>query len=772
LLSRDKPCIIEDSHRSLQIHACHSPIRELEVLQDSLLAFFDTDPHLLPNEIAVMTPDIEKYTPYIRTVFDHPSDKSHYIPYTIADISQPELNNKISDFLSILDLEQKRFSASHVLSILESENIRISLNLTQDDISAIHIWINDTNVKWGIDHEYRESLSLPPTNENTWKSSLDRLLLGYAISEESDYIFDSIVPYSSFDDSLSETFEKFYLFLKRLFGISQTLKGKKTLSQWSDFLFEIINSFFSTGDSSIFSVDKIRKSVSDLREYENIASFSDKIHFPPVRSYLESSLKTKNYGKGFLCGGVTFCNILPMRSIPFKIICLIGLNDGSFPRKDSSVSFNLISMNQRIGDRSLRKEDRYCFLESLLCARKKFYISYIGYNLKDNTPIPPSIIVSELIEYVSNNYRLSHSKDEPEIIINDLITHHTLNGCNPRYFSGNAKDASKYFSYSSENARAISSKKTKRKQLFNTYHSFSEENQINNLTLDQLFSFFSNPIKYLMSHKLGIVIPEKKSLISDSEPFTINGLEKYKLEQKLLERKIIQKDNNIPVESIYSSGILPHGNPGICTLREIDENIGSFLSLLNKTSIKPRKESYTDININLSDINITGRVAFLSNDYLVHYKPAGIKPRDILQMWLSHLLLSLCSDSYLPSKSLLIGMGSDRTQQCYQYSEVNDSSSILKNLLSLYSYGMSRPISFFPAASYIYSYAILKGKDNNYARDKAIKEWTGSRFNPGESDNAYYRIYPGKFFSIDSDFIQTALSVFKPIFEHEKKVSI
>ena len=98
----------------------------------------------------------------------------------------------------------------------------------------------------------------------------------------------------------------------------------------------------------------------------------------PVLERLTEKLNETRGAKGFISGRVTFCAMLPMRSIPFKVICIIGLNENTFPRQKSSLEFDLMAKHPVKGDRNNRDSDRYLFLETLISAKERLILSYVG----------------------------------------------------------------------------------------------------------------------------------------------------------------------------------------------------------------------------------------------------------------------------------------------------------------------------------------------------------------------------------------------------------
>jgi len=408
-LSEKVKSLLHHGDTSIQIHSCHSPMREIEVLHDQLLDIFENDPTLLPKDVLVMTPDIESYAPYIQAVFDTSAEDSTVFPFSIADRNAREESQIIDTFLAILNLCSSRFKASQVLAIMETREVHEKFGLTENDIDRIREWVGDTGIRWGIDGDSRGKLDLPSFLENTWKAGLDRLLLGYAMAGQGQKMFNGILPYDPVEGSESLVVGKLLEFSSSLFSLVTSLDEPRSLNEWTKTLTEILERFFSSDEGAEKEIQIIRHVLKGLDEIEAASTFDEKIDLSIVKWHLESQLDKEGFGYGFISSGITFCAMLPMRSIPSRIICLLGMNSGAYPRQSKPLGFDLIAKDPRPGDRSRRNDDRYLFLESILSAREKLYISYVGQSIRDNTSIPPSVLISEMSDYIQQGFSLSRS---------------------------------------------------------------------------------------------------------------------------------------------------------------------------------------------------------------------------------------------------------------------------------------------------------------------------------------------------------------------------
>ncbi|MBN2401319.1 MAG: exodeoxyribonuclease V subunit gamma [Spirochaetes bacterium] len=743
------------SDSSVRIHSCHSPLRELEVLYDNLLDMFNSDSELEPRDIIVMTPDIEIYSPYIDAIFRDAPDGKYRIPFSIADKSIQKDSSIVKTFFSILDFKDSRFESIRVLDILENSNIMNKFSLTLSDLNLIRRWIKDTNINWGIDSVFRGNLDLPGFEENTWRAGLNRMMLGYAMPGNIETMYKDILPYD-IEGSESIVLGKFIEYFNSLTGIVKSLSDKYTLSGWYSVLNEIIGIIFDSREEDE-TIQAIRDAIGTFNTIEQKSGFHDKIEFEVIVAWLKNYFSGKRIASGFLTGGITFCAMLPMRSIPFKVVCLIGMNNNAFPAADNTVSFDLIARNPKRGDRSRRDDDRYLFLESIVSARQKLYISYVGQNIKDNSEIQPSVVVSELLDYLEY-YSLK------DFVIKDYIfVKHPLQPFSTRYFM----NSDNLFSYSDVNFRACITAVSGRKEtdLF-INGKLSNEDKVpqDKISLDDLTAFFTNPAKHIITTKLGIYLTTREDNLDDKEPFNIEGLEKYNLDEIISGYYIAGNEIDKIYNTVRAGGMLPHGVTGRVLFDNLIPDIKNFKrrieEILNCRNLDP-----LEINIDVSGYKLSGRLSNICKNGMVQYRYADTKPKDRIKAWIAHLVLNASENKAYPMNSLLI---------CKDFSwkmePLSDCKNILNNIISLYIKGQNELIRFFPESSYAYAASIIKDGLSEKALSLAEEKWTGSDYRKGEGEDEYYNLCFKNISPFDEEFKGISLKIYEIMLNHQMKI--
>jgi len=634
-LSRDK---------SLVINSCHSPMREVEVLKDTLLSLFDDEAaNFAPDEILVLTPDIEEYAPYIEAVF---GSGEPAIPYTVADRTMHHESALAGVFLSLLDAAPSRFEASRITDLLEHRQVRRRFGIEDGDLPLLRRWIINTRINWSLDESGREKLGLPAIKENTWKAGLDRMLLGYAMPGWNRAMFADILPYDNIEGGDAILLGKLSRFVRELGECADALRQDRTLRQWGETLDSVLDTFFLPGEESVNELRAIEETIAGLSELADASGFDGTVDYRTVRAHLEHAFGESVSSRNFLSGGVTFCAMLPMRSIPFRVICMIGMNDSAFPRQDRALPFDLMAAAPRRGDRSLREEDRYLFLEALISARERLYISYTGQSITDAAEIPSSILVSELIDCVEQTFTLKGAK--PGELRARIVTKHPLQPFSHRYFDG------ELYSYSQENCEASGMISLRDKPRPFIDGPLASPATGGDADLADFIAFFENPARHLARRALNIRIPRAGEELSDCEPYVMEGLEGYGIEDDICRAIVAGDDVERLALAIRAEGRLPHGTPGNLALRKALGASGAIAARVMEYAAGGALPPLA-VALEVAGITLRGSIDNLWEGAHVRFRPAAMKAKDLLRGWIHHLFLNACRGKTHPSRTVLIG---------------------------------------------------------------------------------------------------------------------
>ena len=741
----------------MRVHACHSPLREVEVLYDHLLEWFERDPTLAPRDVLVMTPDIEAYAPFIQAVFDAPEEPGKRIPFSVADRGVRASSQVIAAFFNLLNLPATRLEATHVLRLLEAETVRARFNLSETDLDTIRVWVRQTNIRWGQDARQRETFGLPGLTENTWQQGMDRLLLGYAMAGRGEKMFNDVLPFDDVEGGSAEVLGHLAEYLQRLFEAVATLRGRRSMGEWEEVLLAMLDTFFQPAESQVQEVVLVRGALRELASQAAAGGCAEPVDLAVVLEALGQMLEEDRFGSGFITGGVTFCALKPMRSIPFKVIALIGMNDNAFPRSDRHLSFDLMAQHPRLGDRSLRADDRYLFLETLLSARERLHLSYVGQSIRDNSEAPPSVLVSELLDYIAQGYELSGG----DTLKDHVLVRHRLQAFSRAYFTG--EDA-RLFSYSAENCRASHSGQGARVEPASLFAAPLSEPEAEWRTVDvaALGEFFCNPARWLVTRRLGLRLEEKDEALEEVEPFDVAGLDRYAIQQDLMELGLKGVSARDGLQLMKASGRLPLGEAGAVQFRGLQAEVEAFLKQL-RPHLGDGYVAPVQVDHTLGEFRLTGEVRRLTINGSLHYRCTSIKAKDVLRFWIQHLVVNTACPGGTPRGGVLLGR-----EEAFKALPLGDAPEILARLLELYWRGLKRPLKFFPQTARAYVEAALKRESGESRQDPtgvARGSWEGNSFTkvPGECEDPYFDLCFRNVDALDEEFQQTARAVFEPL---------
>jgi exodeoxyribonuclease V gamma subunit len=760
---------ISATDRSIEVHSCHTPQREIEALYDYLLDVFDTNASINPSDILVMTPNIVSYAPMIRAVFGAPENPDRRIPYSLTDLTVGSEGGIINAFMALLSIPVSRFEAGTVLSLLETSAIRAAFDLSETDLPTLRTWVRRCGIRWGLDEEMLRELDLPAMPDNTWKAGIRRLLLGYALPTGDSRTFDGSAGFDDIEGTQAALAGKFLDSIEKLAIFSRKCRTARSLTAWSLLFGDLVNSFFAPDAGGEDEMGWIREAITELSQPERHGIPSSAIDYETIRHYIMMRLNRVGSNAPFLSGGVTFCAMMPMRSIPFKIICCIGMNDGAFPRQSYRPSWDLMAQHSRRGDRSLAREDRYLFLEAILSARQRLYISYIGRSARDNAVIGPSVVVEELLSTIDRGfYPQALATSEGPCVEGSpaargaVIVEHPLQAWNPRCFNG----GNRLHSFSDANAASAGSLALDESigYRFCTL-SLPPRQEEKRIALQMFIGFFRNPTRFLLINRLGIKLPERQEQVADTECFGISCLNRYIIALKLIEDMLGRSDREAAYALLKARGELPQGNVGRFEFDALAGEIRAFAESLRPFIEKEPALPPLSVDASFGPLVITGSIDDCYPAMRLTYRFADAKPNDYLAAWISHLLLCAIGKPGFPTKTLLFAKDKTITLE-----PVSGAESELEKLAVLFETGMCSPLPFFPHASFDYAESVLmKKRSPQVALFRAAETYHGNNYVSGEGEDPYYSFCWRQSPLFDAAWERLALDVWSPFLHSIRK---
>lgn len=713
--------------RSLEVHCAHSPLREVEILHDQLLARFAANPQLTPDQVVVLTPDIERYAPYIEAVFA-PREGVPRIPFSLADRSLRAETPLIEAFLSLLALPDSRFTAEEVLTWLEQPALAAKAGIDADDLPLLRDWLSTAGVRWGRDGEHRQQLGLPADAAFTWRQGLDRLLLGFAAPPQlaaghAPLLGDSW-PLDALEGARAQLLGRLVAFVERLAALAQTLQRQRSLSDWADTLQSLIDELFDereAGDTLLL----LSKACAALREQALAAGIERPLELALIRQQLTAALEQGSGASGFLTGAVTFCTMVPMRSLPFALVCLLGLDDGALPRRTPAAGFDLIGQKPRHGDRARRLDDRYLLLETLLSARQGLYLSYVGRDPRSNAVLPPSVLISELLDVVDLTGVAANGSASAQ------ITHqHPLQPFAPGNFASaaHAGFAAPWFRAAQRLSEPVVPAPAFASRLA------APDSDWLTIEPSQLLHCFKHPARYLLEQRLGLHLAQGTEVLAGDEPFSVEWTSQHGLRQLALQA--IEQNWTEPQERAVAaaSGWLPVGELGQAYWGQIRGPIRAFApTLFDERPAEAAQPLLVDIT--LAGVRIHGWLEGVTDEGLFDYRLRDLGAWELAPFWLRHLLLNCAATPGIRRDSRLLSPKSE-----WRLGPLANPLELLQPWLEAYQSALCEPLPLLAKCSVGFAKKWRnpgRKEPIDAARSEAALMWQGNEHMSGEGDDPW-----------------------------------
>ena len=789
---------IADDDRSLEVHVCHSLTRELEVLQDHLLGLFARAAEhgvvLKPSSILVVTPDLEAAAPLIDAVFGT-APKGRFLPHTITGRARSSVNAPARALLALLSLAGSRFAASAVFGVLQQDIVARRFGLDDAALQQVHDWMLASGMRWAIDADHRASFDVPADARHTLADGMDRLFLGYALPTDVAEPFDGWLPCGDAEGSGAVALGAFWRYTDALQHLHRSATMAQTPDAWSALLLEAISTFMKAKDDELDDQRELQDAVRELADSMRRGGIVQRVPLAVVRAALEQLLDDPARG-GVPSGGITFSSMTSLHTVPFDVVCAIGLNDGAFPTASRASEFDLMAIDPRRGDRQRREDERNLFLDLLLSARHSVYLSHTGRSVRDNSPLPPSVLVSELLEVavpaIADDPGSSESLARAR---RRLVFEHPLQPFSIEAFTDGADVRLR--SHNRELAEALrQAAQAPLEWPQSVVTPTADEDGVGSeddegdggtdsdddaspdpqrpffdaplaapgpewreVSIAQLVEFFRNPCRYLLKHRLGIALQRDEDELQDDEPFVPEWSASTALAQRLLPR-VLQGTGAAELRELAAAGTeLPGGALGAQMLDRTLESMTSFAARVVEATAEPcvpAHHAVIDIALDGEAWRLSAGFADLRPSGLVRWRCDERRAADVLEAWLHHL--TLCADPPAGVQPC--------TRWLAQFDELRfvspaDPRGLLRSLLKVYRDGLIEPARFFPKAAWAY-------KENKDSLSKARSKWKAAHHSGhGEETDAAYRLaLRGLGDPLDKDFKELAELVFGPVLAH------
>lgn len=691
--------------RSVQVHNCHGPARQVDVLREVLLGLLQDDPTLEPRDILVMCPDIETYAPLIVADFGlgdvvHGAHPAHRLRVRLADRSPLQTNPLLGVASQLLGLAGSRATASEVLDFAEAAPVRARFGFTDDDLEAITRWVRQANIRWGFDQQHRRPYHVDFVH-NTWRFGIDRVLAGVAMSDDSHAWIDATLPLDDVSSNRVQLAGQFAEFVARLQRVVDSLTGARPLRDWLSALSEGIDLLTQVGDADLWQTGQLqREFASTLADAGPRADTV--LRLPDIRALLAGRLAGRPTRANFRTGTLTVCTMVPMRSVPHRVVCLVGLDDGVFPRLGVVDGDDALARDPMTGDRDIRSEDRQLLLDAIGAATEKLVITYTGANEHSGQARPPAVPLAELLDTL--DITTADKVRERIVVAHPLQPFDVRNVVPGRLVPGVP------FSFDPTVLRAARAAAGERHQAPKFISGPLPPPPAEDVILADLIAFFKDPVKGFF-RALEFTLPRDVDGVQDAMPVDLDGLEEWTVGDRMLGDMLRGWTPDDARQAEWRRGTLPPGQLGWRAATEIRDQAALLAAAARQHRLADARAYDVDIDLG-SGRRLTGTVSPVYGERLVSVTYSRLDGKHLLESWIP--LLALSAHDPAPGWSAVcIGRpkrgATPRVEGLGRPRE--DANAVLRELVTIYDAGRREPIPLPIKTSYAWAAARHCGDD-------------------------------------------------------------
>lgn len=730
--------VLGPDDRSVQVHSCHGPTRQVEVLREVVVGLLADDPSLEPRDVIVMCPDVETYAPLLAAVFgldgiDAPDrHPGHHLRVRVADRSAAQANPLASLALRVLDMVGGRVTASDVMDLLTSEPVRERFGLGQDDVDTISDWVGDANVRWGLDDVHREPFGLVGRPENTWRAGLDRVLTGVVLGEIEGGLWAGTVPLDGVGSTSVDLAGRFAELVDRVAWAVEVLGRPQPVGEWRELLLEVLDVLASTRGPARWQRAQVEQVLGGLvtgagTRAGTVLSSSE------ARALVAELFAPRASTAGFRTGGLTVCTMLPMRAVPHRVVCLLGIDDDVFPRAARVDGDDILAVDPVVGERDARSEDRQLMLDAVMAATDHLVITYTGNDERTNADRDPAVPVAELLDVLD----ATGTATTTATVRSQVVVRHPLQPFDARNFrAGELGLSDRPFSFDPSavaGARAAATPRGVRPPFLAAPLPRPADRVVD---LSSLRRFLARPVREFLQTGLQVAMRHEEDAVSDRMPLVLDALEMWQLRERILRLRLTGVDAATLREVEVRAGGLPPGRLG---QELVDKAIGEMEEVLAAAAtwlLEPQRDVDVDVDLG-AGVSVSGRVRGVRRTTALTLTPSKVGSRQRVASWVDLLALTAGAGdqgwtaSIVGREDIAKFAVATTTLSALDAGTARD---VLADLVDVYDRGMREPLPLFAHASSVYASERRAGADETAALRSASVQWTAGQFPEGERE--------------------------------------
>ncbi|MGH3568756.1 MAG: exodeoxyribonuclease V subunit gamma [Pseudonocardia sp.] len=777
--------LLAGQDRSIQVHACHGAHRQVEVLREVVLGLLAADDTLEPRDILVMCPDVEAFAPLISAAFglgraagDGAAHPGHQLQVRLADRALRQVNPLLDTVAQLLELADARLTASQVLDLVAAAPVRRRFGIDDDDLQRLRGLVGGARVRWGLDGAHRRPYGLERFGQNTWSAGLDRMLLGVAMSEDDGHWLGTALPLDDVDSSDVERVGRLAELVDRLGAVLGELVGERSLAEWVAVLVGALDALTATAPADTWQATQARAELTDVVRAAGPHATSVPLALADVRGLLAGCLRGRPTRANFRTGSLTVATLVPMRSVPHRVVCLLGMDDDVFPRAGVPDGDDILARHPLVGERDPRSEDRQLFLDAICAATEHLVVVYSGADERTGARRPPAVPLGELLDTLDASVRTADGSPARQ----HVVTRHPLQPFDARNFTPGTLATTGPFSFDrTELAGAVAAAAPKRPPAPFLGIALPPPPD-RAVELADLRAFVRHPVRAFLRQRVGVSLVTGEEDAADSLPVELDGLGSWSIGEQLLRDRLAGHDLERCRQAGWRRGELPPGALGRRVLQAVVEDVEPLV--VASAGIRVGQAVVVDVDVTLPDGHqLIGTVGGLHQETLVRVEYSRLAPKHRLRAWVELLALAAAHPGR-EWRAVTIGRGTHSGLLRCTLGPVGPerATALLAELVTLHRRGMCEPLPLATATSHTYAHGRSSGSAVADALASAAKRWAQDR--AGRDDAAHQLVWgagaplsallaappgPGESASNDEPtrFGALALGLWTPIFATE-----
>ncbi|GAA4843006.1 exodeoxyribonuclease V subunit gamma [Actinomycetospora corticicola] len=761
---------------SVVVHSCHGPDRQVEVLREAVLGLLADDPTLEPRDIVVMCPDVETFAPLITAAFGgddagtaHPG---HRLQVRVADRALTQVNPVLGVLGTVLDLADARLTASELLDLAESEPVRRRFRFDADDLERLRVLVARAGVRWGLDRTHRAAYKLGRVAENTWEAGLDRLLVGVAMSGDEQVWLDSALPLDEVDSRDADLVGRLAELVDRVAEVLDRMRGTaaddgQPLGAWLDALGWALDALTATVPADVWQLTQARAVLAEVRDTASAAA-PPVLTLHDVRAVLSDHLAGRPTRANFRTGTLTVATLLPMRSVPHRVVCLLGLADQVFPRQRATDGDDVLARDPHVGERDAATEDRQLFLDAVLAATERLVVVHSGADERTGASRPPAVPVGELLDTLDATATVGGRPAREHV-----VRRHPLQPFAPGNFRTTGGRAFSFDAAALAGARSLVSGRRTRTVFLEGPLPARPSTEVD---LADLVKFVEHPVRAFLRQRLSLVARGEEEEPDEALPVAPDALATWAIGERLLADRLAGHDVTACMEAERRRGTLPPGALGVALLRRVGKQAEAIKLVADPLWAEPARDLTVTVPLD-GGPTVVGTVSGVRGSTVAAVSFSRLAPKHRAVTWVHLLALAAAHPDGSWSAATIGKGGRDEPTARADITGITPehARAVLADLVALRAEGLREPLPLFAKVSERYV-ADRPRRTTKQAFDTARREWS-SRF--GEANDAAHVLVWGRDRTLDdvagpagevesTRFGELAVRFWKPLREAER----